>query len=267
MTQTFDTSHRATKGARRYQEDACVFARLHVAPEVADAASSSPAALVDVGVVAVLADGMGGHVGGERASAAACRGFLDALSSISGEASDYLEAALSSANEAIRREIAVEPGLHGMGCTLVGVVVDPIGLRWVSVGDSRLLLFRAGELYQLNEDHSLGPMLDRLVEQGELSREEAQNHPRRHHLRSALTGEQIELVDLARERVELQTGDIIIVASDGLDTLTPDEIADLIDAHRGRGAEAVASALIDAVDGAARPGQDNTTVMAVAVHT
>ena len=273
MTLTFDTSHRATKGARRYQEDACVFARLHAvpvdaAPKVITSAEAPPvtAALASVGVVAVLADGMGGHVGGEKASSTACNGFLEALSSMSGEAGDYLDVALSSANEAIRREVDAEPGLHGMGCTLVGVVVDPVGMRWVSVGDSRLFLFRKGELYQLNEDHSLAPMLDQLVERGEMTREQALKHPRRHHLRSALTGDPIELVDLARERVGLQVDDCIILASDGIDTLEPDEIADLIEAHRRQGAEAIAAALIAKVDETGRPGQDNTTVMAVVVQ-
>jgi PPM family protein phosphatase len=270
MTLTFDTSYRATMGARRYQEDACVFARLHAAAPASTAASPTdstvPAGLASIGVVAVLADGMGGHVGGERASTTACKGFLDALSSISGEASDYLDVALSSANDAIRREVAAEPGLQGMGCTLVGVVVDPIGMRWVSVGDSKLFLFRKGELYQLNEDHSLAPLLDQMVEQGEMTQEQALNHPRRHHLRSALTGDAIELIDLARDRVALQPDDCIVVASDGLDTLAPDEIADLIDTHRGQGAEAIATALIGTIDEVARPGQDNTTVMTVVVR-
>ena len=270
MTLTFDTSHRATKGARRYQEDACIFARLHAAPGPESTAEPLgepiPAVLASVGVVAVLADGMGGHVGGERASTTACRGFLDALSSISGAASDYLDVALESANAAIRHEVDAEPNLQGMGCTLVGVVVDPAGLRWISVGDSRLFLFRKGELYQLNEDHSLAPMLDQLVERGEMTREQALKHPRRHHLRSALTGDSIDLIDLARERVALLADDCIILASDGIDTLQPDEIADLIEANRMRGAEAIASSLIDKVDETARPGQDNTTVMAVVVQ-
>lgn len=275
MSLTFDTSHRATKGARRYQEDACEFAPLQgaaaVLPDESDAStpdrpspslSSSPS-----GVIAVLADGMGGHVGGERASTTACQGFLDALVSVPTAASDRLDVALASANEAIRREVAAEPSLHGMGCTLVGAVIDAVGLRWVSVGDSRLFLFRKGELYQLNEDHSLAPLLDQLVEQGEMTEEEALNHPRRHHLRSALTGDAIELVDLARDRVALESDDCIILASDGLDTLEPDTIADLIDTHRSLGAEAIASALIETVDRAGRPGQDNATVMAVVVRT
>ena len=81
-----------------------------------------------------------------------------------------------------------------------------------------------------------------------------------------MTGEPIALVDLARERVVLLAGDCVILASDGIDTLEPDAIADVIEANRGRGAEAIATALIATVDGQGRAGQDNTTVMAVVVR-
>jgi PPM family protein phosphatase len=268
MSRNFETSHRASQGARKYQEDACVFARLHMrnpAP-VDHRASTVPVAASGSGVVAVLADGMGGHVGGERASTTACRGFLDALAGAPGEEHECLQAALDAANEAIRRDVVIEPRLHGMGCTLIGAVFGLEGLRWVSVGDSRLFLFRRGELYQLNEDHSLAPLLDQLAAQGELTREQALHHPRRHHLRSALTGDAIELVDLAKESVDLLTGDCIVLASDGIDTLPPDAIADVISQTIARGSDTVAQALIDAVDGVARPGQDNTTVMAIVVR-
>ena len=272
MSLSFDMSHQASMGARRYQEDACVFAHLGVpapqspAPPLGQTARTVPLVPATVGVVAVLADGMGGHVGGERASTTACRGFLDALDANPGNVGDHLSEALAYANDAIRREVTAEPGLHGMGCTLIGAVLEQAGLRWVSVGDSRLFLFRDGQLFQLNEDHSLAPLLDQLAEQGELTPAEALAHPRRHHLRSALTGEPIELVDLARERVVLLAGDCVILASDGIDTLEPDAIADVIEANRGRGAEAIATALIATVDGQGRAGQDNTTVMAVVVR-
>ena len=272
MSLTFDTSHHASMGARRYQEDACVFVPLRAAaPGAAEqVASAAPLAVPAAGVIAVLADGMGGHVGGERASTTACRGFLEAVSAIAGAASDHLLEALTAANDAIRHETVVEPGLHGMGCTLIGAVFsgtgNTAGLRWVSVGDSRLFLFRKGKLYQLNEDHSLAPLLDELAAQGELTREQALEHPRRHHLRSALTGDPIELVDHADETMELLVDDCVVLASDGIDTLEPDAIADVIDANRARGAEAVASALIETVDTISRPGQDNTTVMVILVR-
>lgn len=214
------------------------------------------------GIVAVLADGMGGHVGGERASTTACRGFVDALAARTADGEELLDA-LASANEAIRRETSSEPGLLGMGCTLIGATFGAHGLRWVSVGDSRLLLFRRGELYQLNEDHSLAPLLDQLAANGEMTREQALAHPRRHHLRSALTGESIELIDHANEAVALEAGDCVILASDGIDTLEPDRIADVIEQSRLNGAEAIAAALIATVDAAGHPTQDNTTVMAI----
>ena len=180
MSLTFDTSSHASQGARRYQEDACVFARLRATtpPPTDPTAPTVPIVSIDSGMVAVLADGMGGHVGGERASALACQGFLDALSSPTRPAGEQLQVALDAANAAIRSEVLAEPQLSGMGCTLIGAVVRQDGLRWVSVGDSRLFLFRAGELFMLNEDHSLAPLLDQLVEQGELSHDEALNHPR-----------------------------------------------------------------------------------------
>ena len=268
MRLTFDTNSHASQGARRYQEDACVFARLRMtSPPPADPmAPTVPMVTIDSGIVAVLADGMGGHVGGERASTLACRGFLDALSSRAQPAVEQLQAALDAANAAIRSEVLAEPHLNGMGCTLIGAVVRQDGLRWVSVGDSRLFLFRSGELFLLNEDHSLAPVLDQLAEQGELTRDQALNHPRRHHLRSALTGDEIELIDRPGESVALQSGDCVVLASDGIDTLEADAIADVIDRHRAGGAEAVAKALIGAVDGVERPGQDNTTVMAILVR-
>lgn len=265
MTLSYDTSHRATRGARKYQEDACVFAALQLEPGNFERSAAGPPS-VQHGILAVLADGMGGHVGGERASTTACKGFVESISTQAGPASDHLDDALSSANEAIRRDVLAEPNLHGMGCTLIGVVIDAVGLRWISVGDSRLYLFRKGELYLLNEDHSLAPLLDELVRQGEMSEDDALNHPRRHHLRSALTGDAIELIDLARDRVRLQPEDCVLLASDGLDTLEPDVIADVIDTNRAQGAHAIATALIDTVDAIGRPGQDNTTVMTIVVR-
>jgi protein phosphatase len=133
------------------------------------------------------------------------------------------------------------------------------------VGDSHLFLFRAGELFHLNENHSLAPVLDKLVEDGEMSREQALAHPRRHYLRSALTGEEIELVDLAPAAIELEAGDCVILASDGIDTLDADEIADIVASRAGEDAEAIVAALIDAVLAARQTYQDNTTVMVVRV--
>ena len=137
------------------------------------------------------------------------------------------------------------------------------GVEWVSVGDSPLLLFRQGEIALLNEDHSLAPELDRLAAMGRMTPEEAKADPRRHMLRSAVTGDELDLVDVSRRPLALEAGDYVILASDGLQTLETGEVQRLVQAYAEAGAEAVAEALIREVEAIRDPHQDNTTVIAV----
>jgi serine/threonine protein phosphatase PrpC len=136
----------------------------------------------------------------------------------------------------------------------------------VSVGDSPLYLVRRGEIARLNEDHSLAPMLDRLVADGRLSPDQAKVDPRRHYLRSAVSGEELDLIDVSRRPLTLESGDVVIVASDGIHTLGDEAIARLVATHASHGADATAAALIDAVDRAGDTMQDNTTVIVIAVN-
>jgi protein phosphatase len=118
---------------------------------------------------------------------------------------------------------------------------------------------------RLNEDHSMAPVLDKLVEAGRLDPEEARDDPRRHLLRSAVVGEDLDLVDLAQEPWPLHQGDVVVLASDGLNSIADIEIARVIAAFRKDGPEATADALIQAVADAGEPHQDNTTVVVVTV--
>jgi protein phosphatase len=149
-----------------------------------------------------------------------------------------------------------------MGCTLVGVAFGAEGVEWVSVGDSPLFLVRNGEIVLLNEDHSMAPEIDKLAAAGRISWEAARSDPRRHFLRSALTGGEIDLVDRSHRPLTLQPGDVVIVASDGIHTLSHPQIARL--AATG-GPDGVADALLAAVEAAGEPYQDNTTVVVVRV--
>jgi protein phosphatase len=133
----------------------------------------------------------------------------------------------------------------------------------VSVGDSPLLLFRKGEIAHLNEDHSLAPELDRLAALGRITPEEAKADPRRHMLRSAVTGDDLDLVDVSRRPLVLEAGDYVILASDGLQTLETSEVQRIVKAYAETGAAAVADALIREVEALRDPHQDNTTVIAV----
>ena len=251
---------RASQGARNYQEDASAV--------WSDGGVTHPQARpsgAGLDLVAVLADGMGGHIGGALASRTICAAFLDALATPAGLAADRLRAALVAANGAVADKVAEDAGLAGMGATLVGVAFSAGGIEWVSVGDSPLYLIRRGEIARLNEDHSLAPMLDRMVADGRLSADQARSDPRRHYLRAAVSGEELDLIDLSQRPLRLESGDVIRVASDGIHTLDDGEVAGLVSGHLDQGPDAIAAALVRAVDRAGDDFQDNTTVVVIAV--
>lgn len=257
---SFDAAARATQGARHYQEDMAAIWPGTDDPFLPGAADPR---VMDRELIAVLADGMGGHAGGALASRMACEHFLLSCRDGSGAAPARLLAALEAANAAIASKVASNPLLSGMGSTLVGAVFDLSGVEWVSVGDSPLLLYRRGEIARLNEDHSLAPELDRMAAAGQITAEEARRDPRRHMLRSAVTGEDIDLVDVSRRPLAIEPGDYVILASDGLHTLDDAEVGRVVAASAANGAAAVAGALIRAVEAARDPHQDNATIVAV----
>ena len=255
MTWPVAGAARATTGARAKQEDA--FAIRPSAGEAEDGSGE--------GLLAVVADGMGGHAGGEVAARLACETFVATFQAAEGAPGDRLRAALEAANAAIAARAAEDGRLHGMGTTLVGAWIDAAGLHWASVGDSLLLLFRAPEVLRLNADHSLGAFLDARARRNEISAAEAERNPYRNALRSALTGKTIEILDVRAAPYPLASGDWLILASDGIATLSGDEIGDIVYANRDADPEQMADRLIAAVLAKETPDQDNTTVLAVKV--
>ncbi|MCK7461533.1 MAG: protein phosphatase 2C domain-containing protein [Sphingobacterium sp.] len=130
-------------------------------------------------------------------------------------------------------EVATDPdNLRGMGCTLLAVVLTAEGLYWISVGDSPLWLWRRGRLRRLNQDHAYRSVLAEQVSAGEISAVEAASHPDRNALISAVTGEDLELVDLSRQPCTLKPSDQILLASDGVLTLSEQEIAAVLKSPR-----------------------------------
>jgi protein phosphatase len=243
---SFEYATRAAQGARSYQED--------TAAVRADADA----------LTAVLADGMGGHAGGAVASGVASAAFLRAYHDWAAEdVRVRLARSLDSANAAIAARAAGSPSLAGMGCTLIGAAFLSDRLEWISVGDSPLYLVRRGEIARLNADHSLAPEIDRLAEMGRIGWDDAKFDPRRHILRSALTGAEIDLIDRPREPLALEPGDVVVLASDGIHTLPETEIGRL--AAGAQAVEAAAEALLAAVAAVDDPHQDNTTVVVVRV--
>ena len=209
----------------------------------------------------LVADGMGGHVGGAMASGILSKTFVEAYPQASGPIVDRLRQCLDEANAAIAAAVAEDFALGGMGSTLVAAVVSSEGLNWISVGDSPLWLFRAGQLERLNADHSMASELADLVAEGRMSAEEAAQDPRRNLLNSAVMGDDIELIDVSAQPIAVEQGDRVVLASDGLLTLDEQEIADILKKTRDAPLEDSAKALIQAVEEAGHPYQDNVTVL------
>lgn len=157
---------------------------------------------------------MGGYEGGQEASHIAVDAVLDVYRSVSEPSpQELLLSALKTAHERIRQQAAANPTLYGMGttCTVAAIVGEL--LYFAHVGDSRLYLVRSGALTQLTRDHSY---VSRLVESGLISREEAEFHPQRHILTAALGTIGDLVTDSPEQPVPLQTGDTLILCTDGL---------------------------------------------------
>jgi protein phosphatase len=203
-----------------------------------------------LGLVAV-ADGMGGHRAGEVASATALEALRAAVAS-----GQSLRDAIEGANDAVIEKSESDQELHGMGTTLTAGMLGSDGYLVVGhVGDSRAYLVRDGELTQITDDHSL---VEEMVRGGELTREQAEVHPRRSVITRALgIDAQVEVDEYP---IELHPGDRILFCSDGLTTMVrPDEIASIL--SREHDPKRAAQLLVDAANAAG--GEDNITAVIV----
>jgi serine/threonine protein phosphatase PrpC len=213
------------------------------------------------GVLAVIADGMGGQVAGEVASSNVVNSFIENFSTNSSKNWPLkLRLALDKANSSLANGILKNPKLHGMGSTLIAVYIESGSINWVSVGDSILYLYRDNRLLRLNDDHSMVPVLQDSVRSGKITAEEARVHPHRNALRSAVTGGEISLIDLREEPLRLKAGDMIILATDGILTLSCDEISSILNQCKGGTADVITSNLLEAVIRVNKTRQDNTLV-------
>ena len=178
-------AYRQWRGGRAYQEDNFAVVETMIA-------GYEPCP----GLTLVLADGMGGEAGGAEASRAVVESFTGHLPGKEEKAGFQFEACLEEAGCRLRNIVKTNPELEGLGSTVVAARYDAERLAWLSVGDSPMWLFSDGTLERLNADHSMARVLDRLVETGELSAEEARNDKRRNMLLSAVTGSQVAHIGL-----------------------------------------------------------------------
>jgi len=206
----------------------------------------------------VVADGMGGHSGGEIASWKAVERLLAFVRTTpsSNEPPDLLTRAIQAANEEVHRLAANDRKLHGMGTTLVALHLVGSTAVIGSVGDSRAYLWREGQLQQLTQDHSL---VNEYVRLGTLSAEEAQSHPLKHVISRAIGIH--PAVEVDRFTVAIKPDDVFLLCSDGLtNMLEPGELAQAVAQARNVPAAICAECIARAN---AKGGLDNITVVAV----
>lgn len=217
---------------------------------------------VSGGVMAVLADGMGGLAGGALAAEAAVSAFL-AHEGPETPPAETLNAALFAAGAAVLQTARAHEQEGAMGTTLAAVHATDTELHWCAVGDSPLLFFRNGTLVPLNEPHTLQRHLDAGVKAGLLSPEEAETHPERRALTSYLGQERVAEIEANTEALPIAVGDRIVLCSDGLtDALPPETLTSILTYTVP---EATAQALVDAALSLQRPRQDNISVMVLSV--
>lgn len=179
----------------------------------------------DGSYIAIVADGMGGHVAGEVASALAVEAIWQALiTEREQDPDERLLRAVQAANAVIFQRAQEDPACAGMGTTIVVVIADESNLHIAHVGDSRAYLCRQGELQALTSDHSY---VNELVRRGQLAPEKAHAHPQRNLLLRSLGT--LPEVQVEYTRFEWSEGDLLLLCSDGLtNPLTDAQIATIV---------------------------------------
>lgn len=191
-------------------------------------------------VLAIVADGLGGHPAGDLASRAAVDEFVSVFADLrareAGNPRRWLQEATVGADLHLRALQEEDQTRRGMATTLVAAYRSGVELWTVSVGDSYVLLWRRGQLYRLNELHT---------ERGGVT---------------SCIGYNLSRMDLA-EVMTLEDADRLLLASDGLTTLDDEQVSRLFEAATG--AEALVRAAIAAIEQVDHPGQDNATLVAI----
>jgi protein phosphatase len=211
------------------------------------------------GHLAVVADGMGGHEGGQEASRIAVETIRKHYADVdSADPLSLLIGGFEQANTRIQQYAREHPALLGMGTTLTAVAIVGSHLFYAHIGDSRLYLVRDSMMERLTHDHSY---VGRLVENGVISSTEAETHPQRHILTAALGTAPDILPDVPMQPLQLQSGDVLVLCTDGLWGLVPE--AEILQAVSVNSPEKACRSLV--AQARSRGGPDNITLQVIRI--
>jgi PPM family protein phosphatase len=268
----FDIAARAILGKRSSQQDAW---------RVYDERGTDLGAKAETGSVpagdrtlVIVADGVGGYAGGEEASKLACDAFASSFLKGQGTVEARLRQALDTANAAIGTAQRQQPDKKDMSTTFIGIYLDNGKMTFVSVGDSLLLRYRDEEIHRVNLDHSYADVLDRRLLGSDDPRQWAVaiNDDQRAAITLALSGGPLDRAEYGHSPQiaarPLLPGDVIIAASDGIETIDMVQLQNFVRQLAPKGASGIAEGLIKAADGIGphrRREPDNTTIVIVQV--
>lgn len=206
----------------------------------------------------LVADGMGGHAGGEVASAIAASTLRELFSEAVGDASpeDILRSAALEANSRIYQIQRQKPELAGMGSTLTALSLRNNRYFIAHVGDSRSYLFRDGILDQLTRDHSL---VWPLFESGALKKEELSSHPQKNLITRSIGPH--PHIELDIECGEAREGDVFLLCSDGLTDVVSDDDIQMVLSDAKKTPQEMCDDLVNQAN--ENGGPDNITVVVV----
>lgn len=207
----------------------------------------------------MIADGMGGAQAGEVASKIALEHFASGLPDGPQSADARLAQLISAANAEVFERASSDDNLAGMGTTCTAAFLTDDELAIAHVGDSRMYRVRGGELEQLTDDHSL---VGELVRRGQLTEQEAEDHPQRSIITRAL-GPEAE-VEVDHFSVPVRDGDLFLICSDGLTDMLPDAELAALFAQPAESIDELARRLVAAANEAG--GKDNITVICFRVQ-
>lgn len=241
-------------GKREEQEDAFGFSDIYDSGFISEK-----------GVLAIVADGMGGMEYGREASNLSVRKFLNYYEKntkgLSISRSLYLS--LLNANKSLLEWVKEKKIKENVGTTLLAVNIHDNNLYWISVGDSRLYIFRDGKITQLTEDHDLERKLMKDVEKGLISIREVEENNQKHALTSFIGLDEIEEINFNKEPLLLKKNDVLILCSDGLyKTLSNAEITEIIKTNNNNASKN----LKDKAISKQKNKQDNITVISLFIN-
>lgn len=217
-------------------------------------------AITQNGLVSIVCDGMGGHVGGATASKIAVTTIIENLNNVYYEDPRIaIGESIDRANRAIIQKTKEQPDLSGMGSTCVMLLVRNGKVYIGHVGDSRIYLVRNKKIVQLTKDHSYVQML---VDCGEITKEQAEHHPRKNEITNALGIPNMSPATIAENAISPEAGDCFVLCSDGLSGMISDStICKVVSRQSEMNAQNRADRLVTLAN--ENGGLDNITVQLV----